>query len=383
MIAGPLRSLLAEPAVTDPPVRVWRDWVAAAAIVVGSVIEVIVRDDLPWPAPTFVVSLVLASAMFFRRTHRLPTLLVTFGLVNALSIAVRVADGSVAGFYSMAFVLAVLYSVFRWGSGREMFVAVLVALGAWVVGITTDPGTIGEAIGGMLVLACTAGAGLEVRQLRSRRERMLDRVRYAEREQLARELHDSVAHHVSAIAIQAQAGQAVAGRRPEAAVEALAVIEEAASRTLAEMRAMVGALRNDGDDAELAPQQGVADIPGLAGARPAGPPVAVRFDGDLDDLRPSIDAALYRLAQESVTNATRHAVGATSVDVCVHGDAEFVRLTVVDDGRPVAWTGEVAGYGLVGMQERVKLLGGALSAGPAPDGGWRVDAVLPRTGATS
>ena len=164
-----------------------------------------------------------------------------------------------------------------------------------------------------------AALGASVRYRANSRLREMDQVKLREREQLARELHDTVAHHVSAIAIRAQAGRVVAASHPDAAVDALEVIEEEASRTLAEMRTMVGALRQ-GEEPDLAPQRGVADIERLAHSAGDRPRVDVELSGDLDDLRPSVEAAIYRLAQESITNAMRHARHATRINVWVVGD---------------------------------------------------------------
>ena len=216
----------------------------------------------------------------------------------------------------------------------------------------------------------------------SARLREIDQVKLRERQQLARELHDTVAHHVSAIAIQAQAGRTVAAARPDAAVRALEVIEEEASRTLAEMRTMVGVLR-DGDEPDRAPQRGVADIERLARDAAHGPRVDVELSGELDALRPSVEAAMYRLAQEAITNATQHARHATRIDVHVAGEEDCVRLTVCDDGDAGSADRSQSGYGLVGMAERAALLGGTLEAGPGPGKGWTVNAVLPRAGAGS
>ena len=108
----------------------------------------------------------------------------------------------------------------------------------------------------------------------------------------------------------------------------------------------------------------------------------MRLAGDLDDLPPAVAAAVYRLAQESITNARRHARHATHVTVALTGDGDQVRLTVDDDGSTGAASRAPAGYGLVGMRERATLLGGSFHAGPAADRGWRVEAVLPRTGTT-
>jgi signal transduction histidine kinase len=379
-----LQSFLAEPAIADPPSRVWRDWVLAAAILIGSVLEAVFRTDVPRTGLALIVSALVAASVMWRRTHRLPAMIVSFGSIAVLSIVVRVVDGGVAGYYSMAFVLLVPYALFRWGSGREAAWGVPLLLMMWIVGITTDPGTLGEAVGGLIVVLAAPVIGIEVRQLRASRLRKIDQARVAERELLARELHDTVAHHVSAIAIQAQAGRAVAATDPGAAVQALAVIEDAASRTLAEMRTMVAALRHDGDRAETAPPRGVADIHRLGGLSGLGPLVDVRLTGDLRDLPPSLDAALYRIAQESITNASRHAVGATRIDVRVVGEPDGVRLTVSDDGRSTTVLGGAGdGFGLVGMSERVKLLGGSVTAGRAGSRGWVVDAALPRDRARS
>ncbi|MFC7592986.1 sensor histidine kinase [Nonomuraea antimicrobica] len=221
------------------------------------------------------------------------------------------------------------------------------------------------------------------------RMRELDQVKLLEREQLARDLHDTVAHHVSAMAIRAQAGIATAAANPgaaaDAAVDALRVIEAEASRTLAEMRTMVRVLRRDESSApELAPHPRLDDLRRLAGRPRVGPSVEVEIEGEVDDLAPSVGTALYRIAQESVTNARRHARHATRIEVSVAADDASVRLRVTDDGdstagRPVA----ASGYGLLGMIERAGLLGGTCEAGPNPGRGWTVTAVLPRTGAAT
>jgi signal transduction histidine kinase len=146
------------------------------------------------------------------------------------------------------------------------------------------------------------------------------------------------------------------------------------------MRALVGALRN-GDEAAMAPQRGISDIALLR--RAAGEPqVDVQLAGAFDDLPPLIDAAAYRIAQESVTNALRHARNPRRIDVRVAGHQDRLCLTVEDDGEPVPFSADrTSGYGLIGMSERATVLGGTLEAGPGASGGWRVTAVLPRRGA--
>src|SRR4029453_11534151 len=160
------------------------------------------------------------------------------------------------------------------------------------------------------------------------------------------------------------------------AAEVLRVIEGEASRTLDEMRSMVRVLRRD-DSADRAPSPGIADLRRLATST-GGMVVDVLITGDVDAVPPTVAAAVYRLAQEAVTNARRHARNATRVDVRVDADDAAIRLEGRDDGDPVAST--TPGYGITGMLERATLLGGTCEAGAVPGGGWAVTAVLPRSG---
>src|SRR3954465_10629245 len=193
------------------------------------------------------------------------------------------------------------------------------------------PRSQGNRIGayGFFLFAAALGAAIRYRTKIHIRD--IDQAKAREREQLARELHDTVAHHVSGIAIQAQAGRAVAASQPERAVEALAVIEDAATRTLTELRAIVGVLRAT-QGTGFAPQPGVAEVEHLATGAKTRPCVEGTLSGEFDDLSPAVGAAIYRLAQESVTNARRHARHATRVVVAVTGEADGVRLTIDDDG---------------------------------------------------
>jgi signal transduction histidine kinase len=159
----------------------------------------------------------------------------------------------------------------------------------------------------------------------------------------------------------------MAGSDPAAATDALRVIEAEAAKALTEMRTVVAALRSDDP------------LPLLAFAG-GTPPVDLAVTGDLDKLAPAVGAAVFRLAQEAVTNARRHARHATRIEVRVATDDTSVHLQVTDDGEPIAETPPGHGFGLAGMRERAQLLGGVCSAGPNPDRGWSVTATLPRTG---
>lgn len=378
-MSNPLRSLLAEPRPPAPPARVWRDWALLAVVTVAAVLEGVLREDLPSPALSVGVALGLAPLLLWRRTHPFAVVATVFGVVAVVDIGRIVADESAAtDSYTMLYVLLLAYALFRWGSGREAVAGLAIILVPATLALFANWTGAAEAIGGVGVLMSAFALGWAVRSQHDARERGLDQVKSQERVLLARELHDTVAHHVSAIAVHAQAGRALAATSPEAALEALEVIEVEASRTLAEMRAIVRVLRN-GAPADYAPQPGVADLERLSGASPAGPRVEVRVSGDLAALPAAIDAAVFRIAQEAVTNALRHARNATLVDVRVAGDQSMVSLVVRDDGDPsAAEAASDAGFGLTGMVERALLLGGACRAGPCVGRGWAVSATLPR-----
>jgi signal transduction histidine kinase len=381
MVRSALRALWAEPRPPHPPVRVWRDRALVAVLVSWSVIETTVRDDLARRPVALAVSLVIVLALLWRRTRPLGAVAVAFGTLIAFDVARIVAiDGT--GPTSIAAVLVLPYSLFRWGAGREAAIGlgmILVWLAVTLAAVSADPA---EAVAGYGFFLFSAALGASIRYHAGARVRDIEQAKLRQRNQLARELHDTVGHHVSAIAIQAQAGRALAASHPDRALATLATIEEAASRTLEEMRAMVGVLR-DGTEPDLAPHPGVAEIEQLARSVGGWPRVDVQLSGDLDDLDPSVGVALYRIAQEAVTNAVRHARHATRAVVHVADEGERVRLTVRDDGEGGATGHPAPGYGLVGMAERASLLGGTLQAGPDPDGGWTVDAVLPRSVATT
>ncbi|GAB2482740.1 sensor histidine kinase [Nocardiopsis aegyptia] len=223
--------------------------------------------------------------------------------------------------------------------------------------------------------------GLYLRWREAQRRTYVERARGQERLAIARDLHDVVAHEVTGIVVQAQALRHIADRDPAAVRDALPEIEAAGTRALESMRAMVARLREPGE-APLAPSP-AEGLAALAAPAAAGrPEVRVSVDGRMSDLPTDVATTVLRVAQESVTNALRYARGAALVGVEVAIAADELRLRVHDDGRggapPVG-----GGHGLVGMAERVRLLGGDLTAGPGDHGhGWTVRARLPLTAAT-
>ncbi|MHA7239823.1 sensor histidine kinase [Arthrobacter sp. TMS1-12-1] len=378
MVTKALRSLWAEPRPANPPRRVWRDGVLVAVLLAWSVVEVALREDLTSRPLVLGAVFVVLAPLWWRRTHPLAAVVISFGTLTAVDAA-RIVAGEEAGLLtSISGVLVLAYALFRWGAGREAATGLGVILVWLVITHVADLTSPADTVAAFGFFLFAAALGAAIRYHAYTRTRDIDEAKAREREQLARDLHDTVAHHVSGIAIQAQAGRAVAISHPERATEVLAVIEDAASRTLTELRTMVGVLRAS-ERADFAPRPGVADLGRLADQAEGGPQVDVELSGELDDLSPAVGAAVYRLAQESVTNARRHARSATRVVVRVAGDAERVQLTVDDDGAGTAG-GNPSGYGLVGMEERAKLLGGTFRAGPRAGGGWRVEAMLPRAG---
>ncbi len=369
------RSIWHEPRPTDVPPIGRLDWLLVGVFAAAAVVEGLVRPDVTWRLLVTVLALALAPALLWRRGHPLVAALAGWGVAGLLSFLQLTANAGDLGLYSMLVVLILLYSLVRWGSGREIvvgaaFVAVVVVLGMYAASAGWA-----DVFGGSVLLLLVVALAAVFRYRADLWQRQQREIRNQERVALARELHDTVAHHVSAIAVQAQAGGVVAGIQPEKAVEVLAAIEAEASRTLAEMRSMVRVLREE-KVVDYSPQLGVADLPALARAD-AAPAVEVSVDGALAGLARPVDAALYRLAQESLTNAIRHARSATRVGIDVRREGDAVRLRVSDDGQTEPGPAPDPGFGLLGMAERAQLLGGSLSAGPGPEGGWVVEAVLP------
>lgn len=346
-------------------------------LVPTAVLEGALRPDLPWLNLSLIAVIGLVPTLLWRRTRPLPMVVIAFGTGGALTL---LTGGDHTEPYTMVYHLILVYALVRWGSGREVVIGLAIVLGSACLSMVLRPTGLADVIGGLAVLFSAIALGAALRYRAGMRTRELDQVKLVERERLARDLHDTVAHHVSAIAIRAQAGLATAVSQPTAAADALRVIEAEASRALVEMRAMVRVLRRN-EPVDLAPSPRIADLEQLVSRGRTGPSVEVGISGDIDDLHPSVDTAIYRLAQESVTNARRHARHATRIEVHVAADDRSVHLRVSDDGDTGGLRLTAApGYGLIGMFERVDLLGGTCEAGPDPERGWIVTATLPRTG---
>ncbi|HWA64895.1 MAG TPA: sensor histidine kinase [Mycobacteriales bacterium] len=214
-------------------------------------------------------------------------------------------------------------------------------------------------------------------QLERERDQQARLAVIAERTRIAREMHDIVAHSLSVVVALSDGAALTNQSDPAEATEAMRQASEVGRQALSEMRRLLGVLRDDSDDAPLAPQPGLAEIGGLIDqVRAVGLSADISTAGDPRPLPPTEDAAAYRIVQESLTNALKHAREATRVDVALEWTAGLLRVEVCDDGRGSEPTGG-AGHGLVGMSERVAIFGGGIEAGPLPGRGWRVSAWLP------
>jgi signal transduction histidine kinase len=254
-----------------------------------------------------------------------------------------------------------------------------------------DLGLVTGLLGSVAFLAVTvavdtAGTGRRVQRDLAEQARLteLERARRTaleERTRIARELHDVVAHHMSLMAIRAESAPHRLGTLPDPVRAEFGALSESARGALTDMRRLLGVLRSD-EPAVRAPQPGLQDLPGLVdSARQAGMSVALTTPRELGLVPPGTGVCAYRIVQEALSNAARHAAGAP-VTVSVRRGAEKVTLAVTNGpGTPAGPHANGHGHGLAGMRERAELLGGTLSAGPAPDGGFAVSAVLPLDGA--
>jgi signal transduction histidine kinase len=199
-----------------------------------------------------------------------------------------------------------------------------------------------------------------------------------ERRRIARELHDVVAHHVSVMGVLATGARRVLRRDPDSADEALGTIEDTSRTTLREMRRLLDVLRTEAEPGvDLVPQPGLAAITALVEqVREAGLPVALGVDGMPVDLDPGVALTVYRIVQEGLTNALKHAGSATAT-VRLTFDPAALTVEVLDTGRGPQPGGDRVGHGLVGMRERVALYGGTLQTGPRAGGGYRVQVRMP------
>ncbi|MEV5504971.1 sensor histidine kinase [Streptomyces orinoci] len=364
---GPPEAVVAFPAVA----------IVAAALVLGAAVAL--RRVLPWPS---LWAVALASPVVAQESLSFPVPVpVAMGLV-LYTLAVQVprreaarglglllggtALGVAAGRFGLLGPRLANPVEFHHAFRQEVLGLMLCALplcGVWMTGVAVGANR-----------AYTAG-------LRAQAEQRARELVAAERLRIARELHDIVAHNLSLITMQASVAGYVAEDRPEEAVKALVLIERTGRGALTEMRRLLGMLR-DGEgnrrDPELVPAPGLADLDQLlARTAESGLRAELRISGDRRELPAPLELAVYRIAQEALTNVIKHAAARRVRAVLTYGE-DSIGIEVTDDGRGAAGPAGVSpGHGLVGMRERVAVYGGEIEAGSLPGGGFRVSARIP------
>jgi len=313
--------------------------------------------------------------------------------VGVAAAATSFVDNTVVPFDGVTFLVgcAALFLVSTLRDPRQAVAGFAVGEGALAVVVHNDPRSgLGNFIVGSIIFTIVWAIGFGVgrksveadearqRALRAEHERE-ERARTAvaeERARIARELHDVVGHSVSVMTVQASGVRRLLRPEQEREREALLVVERTGREALAEMRPMVGVLRRPEEGPALAPQPSLEHLERLVEqAGEAGLRVELRVEGDAIKLPAGVDLTAYRLVQEGLTNAIKHA-RATRADVLVHNGDGQLEVMVSDNGNGVG-NGDGGGHGLVGMRERVSVYGGELDAGPQPGGGYRLRARLP------
>ena len=346
---------------TGPQGPLWFDVLAILAIAV----PLFGRRRWPFAAPA-AVGIAIAASSFVDRSlvHELVPPVAGFAAVFFVAM-VRERSQAVAGLVVALGVTAIAaHNDPTGGAGNFVFVGIVATL-IWAVGF---------AISHKFREADEA----EARAARAERDREV-RARLAvseERARIARELHDVVGHSVSVMTVQASAVRRLLREHQEKEREALQVVEQTGREALAEMRRMVGVLRRPEEAPALAPQPSLQHLEKLVEhARDGGLPVELRVEGTPEPLPSGVDLTAYRLVQEGLTNALKHAQAQRAEVVVRYADG-YVELAVSDDGRGFGG-GDGGGHGLVGMRERVSVYGGELEAGPRAEGGYRLRARLP------
>jgi signal transduction histidine kinase len=366
------------------------DLLLAVLVVVLALLEVSLNGAVRPRAAAVPTELVAALALLWKRRFPLATVCVVAGAAAAeTALGVPISQPIVP-------LVALVISLWSLAAGESLARAILglgvvtLAIGVATAGIVGSASIrVGNFLFGLVVAsgAFTAGrivhartadtSALERRTAQLEAERLT--VVAEERERIARELHDVIAHSVSVMVVQASAASEVLKHDPARAARPLAAVEATGRQALLEMGRLVGLLRED-DLPGLEPQPGLEHLEALANQMTeAGLPVDLRIDGSPRALSPGVELSVYRIAQEALTNALKHA-GPARARVTLSFDGDALVVEVLDDGVGAAEPLRASGHGLIGMRERVDLFGGTLEAGPHSQGGFAVRAYMPLRG---
>jgi signal transduction histidine kinase len=362
------------PVIENPDARSFDALAVVLVVVAGGVLALHRRAPIVVLAVTTSV-LVLYSLRDYSGS---PVYVTWIGAIFAVSVARGPARAWVPATVSTSVILATAFHdstgvvIGRLSQAPWSIAALFVS---WAVGALLLGGSVRGRQAERAALEERARHLAETREEEARRRVAEERVR------IARDLHDSVAHSLTGISVEAGVGAHVLDERPEDARAALLAIKHASGDALAELRATLSMLRS-GEAPPREPAAGLDRLPSLVeSSRAAGLPVDVVIEGDARPLPQAVDTAAFRIVQESLTNVIRHA-GPARATVAVRHRDDGVEIEVTDDGRGAvdgngAADGGGGGHGLAGMRERVALLGGALYAGTRRSGGYRVRARLP------
>jgi signal transduction histidine kinase len=370
----------------------WVDRLLDLAFVVLAVlalVEIWVRPEAENQPLLVVLALVFTLAPLARRQLPFAAPMASLVAVGAMTfVAEEYVPSAATSVIGLALVAGV---VGAYNEPRIAAAGLALAWGVIALVVAQDPGEnlVGSLVAGLVATACwlvglgwyrrsAYAAGLRERAERAEREReTAARAAVAEeRARIARELHDVVAHSVSVMVLQTGAVRRLLRDDQAQEREALGTVERTGREALAEMRRLLGVLRTPDEQAELAPQPGLSELPALvARAEAAGLPVELQVEGEPAPLPVGVDLSAYRIVQEALTNTLKHA-GPAHAQVAIRYRRDAVEIEITDDGRgPAPVNG--GGHGLVGMRERATLYGGELRTGAGDGGGFTVRARLP------
>jgi signal transduction histidine kinase len=352
--------------------------------------------DRPWPQ-LLAWQAVLVIPLWWRR--RAPLL-----VLHAVAVVFLIEWAAGIMLRADVALLVAVYSLVRYARLQRLLWAAPVLIAAFLLVVVRLSGTLSvwDVIFFVVTVGTAAAAlGFAVRVRRAHLAALQDRAAQLERERdqrselaaatertrVAREMHDIVGHSLSVIVTLADGGAYAADAAPERSKQALNLIGDTGRRSLAELRRMLGVLREETDEPNLHPQPGIADLDALCQRiRAAGPQVEYRSTGQMDALNLGVQLAAYRIVQEALTNTLKHAGPHTRVHLALRADGTRLRIAVRDTGPPgtadrPGRPGE-PGHGLIGMRERAALYDGTVVAGPVRNGGWNVTADLDLTVST-